>query len=111
VQTLTRRNTTNPQFPIVTTGPTGQIIGWTIALFQESDGRLTGFIGTTTGPGAIVDSGSVLSPEPGFGVNEGQPGSWLIVTAVADTGSTLSMMTLILMALGVAARRFKRAAA
>jgi hypothetical protein len=45
------------------------------------------------------------------GSNAFQPGGWVIRSAVADTGSTLSMMTLTLMALGVAARRFKRAAA
>ena len=42
------------------------------------------------------------------GSNMGAPGRW---TTVADTGSTLSLMTLILMALGVAARQFKWAAA
>ena len=35
----------------------------------------------------------------------------LVVRATPDAGSTLSLMTLTLMALGLVARRFKRAAA
>jgi hypothetical protein len=69
----------------------------------------TGFTRTTTFlvPG-IHDQGAT---ETGFGANFASPGTWTTVGAVADTGSTLSLMTLTLMALGVAARRFKRAAA
>ena len=36
---------------------------------------------------------------------------WMTVGSVADPGSTLSKKTLTIKALGVAARRFKRAAA
>ena len=43
-------------------------------------------------------------------INYDQPGVWR-AGHVADTGSTLSLMTLTLMALGLVARRFKRAAA
>jgi len=49
--------------------------------------------------------------ETGFGANFDSPGTWTTVGAVANTGYTLSLMTLTLMALGVAARLFKRAAA
>jgi len=59
-------------------------------------------------PGDISDAGEmgVL----GFGFNRLSPGEWT-VRPVADTGSTLSLITLTLMALGVAARQFKQAAA
>ena len=42
-----------------------------------------------------------------FGNNLQSPGGWRVV---ADTGSTLLLRTLTLMALGLVARRFKRAA-
>jgi len=44
-----------------------------------------------------------------FGANHQAAGAWR-VASVADTGSTLSLMTLTLMALGLVARRFQRAA-
>jgi hypothetical protein len=61
----------------------------------------------------VVDFGVIFEPNPehGFGAILGHPGGWVIRSAVADTGSTLSLMTLTLTALGVAARQFKRAAA
>jgi len=86
------------------TGPAGAITGWFVSVQIA-----TGFIRTTNFlvPG-IHDQGGT---ETGFGVNFDSPGTWTTVGAVADTGSTLSLMTLTLMALGVAARRFKRAPA
>ena len=45
-----------------------------------------------------------------FGEVDDNPGVWRQVTAVPDTGSTISLMTLTLMALGLVARRFQRAA-
>ena len=42
-----------------------------------------------------------------FGNNLQSPGGWRVV---ADTGSTLLLMTLTLMALGLVARRFQRPA-
>ena len=61
----------------------------------------------------VVDFGVIFEPNPehGFGAILGHPGGWVILSAVADTGSTLLLMTLTFMALGVAARLFKRAAA
>jgi hypothetical protein len=41
---------------------------------------------------------------------EGTPGVWIQGIATPDAGSTLSLMTLTLMALGLVARRFQRAA-
>ena len=45
-----------------------------------------------------------------FGSNSGTPGVWSQGIATPDAGSTLSLMTLTLMALGLVARRFQRAA-
>jgi len=45
------------------------------------------------------------------GLVRDDPGKWSVAGAVADTGSTLSLMTLTLMALGLVARQFKRGAA
>ena len=44
------------------------------------------------------------------GFNNDSPGVWSVNASVPDAGSTLSMMTLTLMALGLVARRFQRAA-
>jgi hypothetical protein len=55
--------------------------------------------------------GSFENQELGFGLNGHHPGVWQTVSAVADTGSTLTLMTLTLMALGLVARPFQRAAA
>jgi hypothetical protein len=73
----------------------------------------TGAIVTNNDPTDIHDSG-ILIPIGGpfvFGANERLPGGWSGPISAPDTGSTLSMLTLALIALGVAARRFKRAAA
>ena len=61
----------------------------------------------------VVHFGVIFEPNPehGFGAILGHPGGWVILSAVADTGSTLLLMTLTFMALGIAARRFKWAAA
>jgi hypothetical protein len=45
-----------------------------------------------------------------FGANFASPGVWTVNASVPDGGSTLSLMTLTLMALGLVARRFQRAA-
>ena len=44
------------------------------------------------------------------GFNFNSPGVWTQANATPDAGSTLSLMTLTLMALGLVARRFRRAA-
>jgi hypothetical protein len=46
----------------------------------------------------------------GLGSNRDMPGVWSQGIATPDAGSTLSLMTLTLMALGLVARRFQRAA-
>jgi len=59
-------------------------------------------------PGDISDAG--LLPDGSNGFNRLSPGEWTVLPPVADTGSTLSLMTLTFMALGLVARRFQRAA-
>ena len=91
------------------TGPTGAINAWNIDLTNDSI-----FVESqiTTANAADFARRFGFSPEDsGNGSNSGSPGTWTLVGSVPDTGSTLSLMTLTLMALGVAARQFKRAAA
>ena len=57
------------------------------------------------------DSGIRRHPRPqGYGVNRHDQGAWSQLGTAPGAGSTLSLMTLTLMALGLAARRFQRAA-
>jgi hypothetical protein len=65
-------------------------------------------IATRSDQFGILDSGA--SGFGTFGANRGTPGIWSIIGRVPDTGSTLSLMTLTLMALGLVARRFQRPA-
>ena len=102
VQTITNLTPNVTSIFQFVTGPAGTITGWFVSVELA-----TGFIRTTTFlvPG-IHDQGA---NETGFGVNFDSPGTWTTVGAVADTGSTLSLMTLTLMALGLVAQRFQRA--
>jgi hypothetical protein len=103
VQTMTNLNSLNSFFSFAT-GPTGEITEW-------------GFIAHTGSVMFIASDNSSNEGTLDRGVESGArgetslPGTWATVGSVADTGSTLSLMTLTLMALGVAARQFKRAAA
>src|SRR5262245_27944888 len=89
------------------TGPGGMIINWTVTVTIPS-----GEISTSKLPNGLrEDSGVEKFPDPGTGFIFGEPGTWTTLGAVvADTGSTLSLMTVTLLALGLVARRFKRAA-
>ena len=106
VQTITNINANFSSFSFAT-GPTGAITVWHV-----NAGALSGSI-TTVGGGNLSpgDTGH-LNGTSAIGHNANAPGTWALVSStVPDTGSTLSLMTLTLMALGVAARRFQRAAA
>ena len=94
----------------VATGAQGQITAWFIQVGYDN---LTGsgsiftsfdcyFCGPFGNDGASIDDA--------YAFNKGPPGAWTTVASAADTGSTLSLMTLTLMALGLVARRFQRAA-
>ena len=88
------------------TGPTGAITSWMVSV--SFGNPVVGVIETFNSQTVVTDAGNA---EDGTGKNFGNPGTWSPLSAVADTGSTLSLMTLTLMALGLTARRFKRAAA
>ena len=107
VQTITNFNATFPPGFSFATGPTGAITVWHV-----NAGALSGSINTVGGgPQSPADFGH-LNGTIAFGHNANAPGTWALVSStVPDTGSTLSLMTLTLMALGVTARQFKRAAA
>jgi hypothetical protein len=105
-QTITNIDATSYDFEFET-GPTGAITGWGIAI-RSTGQRL---IITENDPVLAVDDDGRLA-QGQFGDNTGSPGTWTSpAQGVPDTGCTLSLMTLTLMALGVAARQFKRAAA
>jgi len=103
VQTITNLTVATAFFEFAT-GTTGEITQW---LFT-GDNSLNSFIDSNNTPGVQVDQG-VRAPGE-FGGNANAPGTWSVVGTVPDTGSTLSLMTLTLMALGLVARRFQRAA-
>jgi hypothetical protein len=107
VQTITPQNDniTNIFFA---TGPTAAITAWHVAVGDGSVGA-TSLIATQYDPPALTFDEAVTST--GSGENRDSPGRWEQVVGFPEAGSTLSLMTLTLMALGVAARRFKRAVA
>ena len=90
------------------TGPAGEITAWFFdANFQRGvGGPFSDIQSSTQRTFPVLDVGSIGAR---FGAAVDDPGTWA-VAATPDTGSTLSLMTLTLMALGLVARRFKRAA-
>ena len=90
------------------TGPTGAITLWNVAVETSAQSNLLTIRDGFEEPN---DSGQISFNDRGFNISA--PGQWTTLPAgtVADAGSTLSLMTLTLTGLGVAARRFKRAAA
>jgi hypothetical protein len=109
VQTITNLSTPLGATFEFETGPTGAITGWEVGLFVPV---LTGNIQTFGNfPFSIPHSFDAGAGPLSSGANQDAPGTWSTRTTVPDTGSTLSLMTLALMALGLVARPFKRAAA
>ena len=106
VQTLTNLTPSVSSLFRFATGPAGAISAWRINVGIPIS---VTSIATVSAGGTVGDEGA-LDPV-NFGSNFDAPGEWTTVAFVPDTGSTLSLMTLTLMALGLAARRFKRAAA
>ena len=73
----------------------------------------SGIIFTQSAPGETEDfaaTGCVGADCAGRGTVDDDPGAWSIAGTVPNAGSTLSLMTLTLMALGLVSRRFQRAA-
>ena len=98
---------TNSTFFELATGAAGQITDWLI-LADTDPSSFGGIIETTTAPAiGFLDIGILnLQSE---GLNFGPPGTWTTLESVADTGSTLPLITLTLMALCLVAQQFKRA--
>jgi len=105
VQTIS--NTPNLEvFFDFATNARGEITLWFAqALANDPDFRFIGTSHDVTGTGD-GGGGDVL----GQGFNNDSPGVWSVNASVPDAGSTLSLMTLTLMALGLVARQFQRAA-
>ena len=108
VQTITNLNVNFAEF-LFATGALGTITQWYVRVEAEYGELSKGSITSTRNVlphGATFDE-SVFSSSlrNGIGINGGEPGEW-----TPDAGSTLSLMTLTLMALGLVARRFQRAA-
>jgi hypothetical protein len=109
VQTITLQTAFSFGFVFITDA-TGAITFWNIEVFVLTPmwglDSITTFSMEEGGPPAadIGDSGG------GGGINNDIAGTWARVSGVPDTGSTLLMMTLTFMALGLVARRFQRAA-
>jgi hypothetical protein len=93
------------------TGPDGAISQWYVRGVNEGPTH-TYAIQTTSPLSPIGYAADIVYVDPGGAADiYGNPGAWSIAGTVPDAGSTLSLMTLTLMALGLVARRFKRAAA
>ena len=91
------------------TGPTGAITQWIVQLGSDTGGSIQ-----TVNTIAAFDSGRLLPDGTGSGlvVFAFNPGTWTATTtSVPDAGSTFGLLSLSVMALGVATRQFKRAAA
>ena len=105
VQTITNLT---PGLGLVTfgfqTGPTGAISDWNVDVFL-----LAGVAEISTVKGVTQEIDFGLLGAASFGQITDNPGVWATVAGVPDTGSTLSLMALTLIALGLVARRFQRA--
>jgi hypothetical protein len=99
VQTLNSTNShPNPIAFSFATNANGEIISWDV----EVDGGPSSIF-TFSEPGR-GDGGHISAD---LGENRDMPGVWSQGIATPDAGSTLSLMTLTLMALGLVARRFQ----
>jgi len=108
VQTISNLNAMFFLFFQFATDATGAISEWEVFVSTVDFGQiLTRNILNDANP----EEDHTVDPSGGFGENFNDPEQWRARDNVPDAGSTLSMMTLTLMALGLVARRFQRAAA
>jgi len=105
VQTITQAESGFSSF-VFSTDASGFITDWHVDV--SSIFSFAGIDTINNPPCDISDAG--LLPDGSNGFNRLSPGEWTVLPPVADTGSTLSFMTLTLMALDLVARRFQRAA-
>jgi hypothetical protein len=114
VQTISNENAT-PGFSIFsfTTGPTGQILHWLCAVGTGDQPTGLGILtqNSLTPPVGVTDEGSkpTETGDISGGANVDNPGTWTRSVA-PDAGSSLALLSLSLMALGLVARRFQWAA-
>ena len=106
VQTLTSEPLVAGSFGF-STDATGTIVSWTIDV--ETFGAASRIFTLNDFEFAVA---SDMAQAPGGGVadNLNAPGTWTSKAGVPDSASTLALLSLSLTALGVAARRFQRAA-
>jgi hypothetical protein len=105
VQTITPMNASLATFDFATDGD-GTITQWAVTAFTGPLSSPDSALATVNVPDQAVDVG-VIQADPGtIGRNFDSPGSW-VVGAVPDAASTLSLSSLSLTALGVAARQFQ----
>ena len=110
VQTITNFSPIVGAHFFFNTNPRGEIAFWSVFAADE-----TGAIGTNNHPRVDFDTedfaGNAPLPGPLMAFNFGMQGVWRPGSATPDTGSTLSLMTLTLIALVLVARRLQRATA
>ena len=105
VQTINSHNANRVFAFEFATDASGTITSWLIDVrIFPTRGILTEDIDIDT----QLDEGFIAMV--GIGQTQGQGGQWSLLGTVPDAGSTLSLMMLTLMALGLVARRFQRAA-
>ena len=108
VQTISNLTATGGFFYFATNA-SGAITEWNFYVREEpTTGVIYSFSFRPNGP--HLDAG-VIGPDGHGGYVFHLPGMWRTLDTVPDVGSTLSLMTLTLMALGLVGRQFKRAAA
>jgi hypothetical protein len=110
VQTISNLTTINAVFRFATDA-TGSITEWDVFAGNPfpPPNPIPRIQTRRFGGDQILDVGTIETGAQGY--NFGMPGEWTLRASVPDAGSTLSLMTLTLMALGLVARQFQRAAA
>ena len=108
VQTISNHNATFVIFQFATDA-TADITDWEVVVKAGEFPAIGTFHNAPLPQPATSD---IAGHAPGvFATNSDNPGEWSVHASAPDAGSTLSLMTLTLMALGLVARRFQRAAA
>jgi len=108
VQTINNHNTDpiDTVFQFVTDA-TSTITHWEVAVGSGDFPNIRSFNGLPT---IEFVGDSAVDENVNFAGNSDSPGVWSVNASVPDAGSTLSLMTLTLMAFGLLARRLQRAA-
>jgi hypothetical protein len=105
VQTITQINGIPIEF-VFSTDASGFITNWHVDVLTIFGSF--GVIDTVNSTAGSISDAGVFGLSNGFNMH--RPGEWTVRPVVSDTGSTLSLLTLTLMALGLVTRRFQRAA-